>query len=349
MMQAAIDLFAFTVITIVFISAFSVIFFIVAGGPNGKDNHVSIIPALTTLVTQDWGEFVPSPSRSKLFWFSFIFAIVLGIFLLNMLIVVMSNGFNDVMASSAKAFWATRLDALKEITQIHSLLCKRPKDIHSLLCKKPKAVKVEVVEPEINKIRSRVRFSKYNKYWLHNCPQKDKKEFFNWWYHPWEHRTPSIKTRITYFYSYASYTDILISGILGNVLAGLKYDKKAPPKLVVPLALLSCVHFVIWLVIFLLHFILGLCTVGMLWPESWREFIFSGPIKSTRMVRIHQKKENSLNQDVYGEQATNMEHLKNKVEHNENNVEQLKNNVEHIKEQLATLIETLHERKVKAT
>uniref|UniRef100_A0A7S3Q9T1 Ion transport domain-containing protein n=1 Tax=Chaetoceros debilis TaxID=122233 RepID=A0A7S3Q9T1_9STRA len=223
---------------------------------------------------------------------SLFFSIVVGILLLNILIAVVSNVFSQTQEDSANAFWTTRLGFMTEINAIRNKLCNSDvKDRKDSQYDKDLTIR-------------RTPFSKYDDEWIRSCPTKDLEAFFKWWYYAWNEEVPKFRTRLYYFYRYASGQDIIYPGAaFANVFFGVKYNETLSGFRAVASVVLSYTHFAVGCILMVIAFVVGLFPpfVGLFWPTEMKKYLFCGPI-----VESAGKVESRANNNIH--------HLSNKVQ-----------------------------------
>ncbi len=132
---------------------------------------------------------------------------------------------------------------------------------------------------EFDKVRTQL--GQYDDFWIKNeCSEKDMEKFFKWWYYPWKKECPPLKTRLWYFYTYASFNEILFTGnVFQNIMLGFKYDHELKGFKAFVGLVLSLVHMVIFVILVIISLCLGFVTFGYLWPKAINEVLFFGPIE----------------------------------------------------------------------
>jgi hypothetical protein len=202
---------------------------------------------------------------------------------------VVSNGYTEVTKEekSEEAFWTTRLDFMLEVNEItnylHQFFCcsRSDEDLNSNSI---------VSYRKIRKV-----FAHYDNNWIKNeCTDDEMKNFFHWWYYSWKKKEPpSMRTRLGYFYKYASMEEILVPGkVFRNIVFGLKHNEDVRGWKLLMARLFSPIHMVVGLIILLLLFFLGLVTFGLLWSPEIKQKLFSGTIEAEK-----KKKEKTGNPD----------------------------------------------------
>ncbi len=133
---------------------------------------------------------------------SFLFALVVGILLLNILIAVVNNVFTKVSNESDDAFWTTRMDFMVEVNLI----------VNTVFTSFRMADKENVDNHDhiVDKVSVRKSFAEYDDKWMKNCcSETDLQEFYKWWYYSWRLEVPKLKTRLWYYYNQASFLEIV--------------------------------------------------------------------------------------------------------------------------------------------
>ncbi len=309
---------------VVIVIAFSQMFYVAGSGmdctgwqcnANSAFFQSSVMLLSTDWDFMDWNDFqwegdVLSGSNNWLLTaVAFLFAIIIGILLLNMLIAVVSNVFTEVSEASENAFWETRLLFMVEINAIRRHFCIRDSGQFKLLSRSL-GTESESVD-DIN----RISFACYNDEWIQEeCSEEDLERFFKWWYYSWRHECPPLQVRLHYFYKHASTSEIFFPGdVFMNILFGLKYNQKVDgPQAIIALAI-SYVHFISGAVCAILVCVLGLVTFGLSWTKEVREVLFFGPVdnESDKQKQAKEEKQglkntvNDLTQQVNSLQKQN--------------------------------------------
>jgi len=224
---------------------------------------------------------------------SAMFAIIVGILLLNILIGVVSSVFDEVKSLSEDAFWKARMSFMIEICTIRKMLCFNSSSTNTPISG-PKLSERDITKMKSERqIIGRNSFAKYDDEWMMTkCPEKDKQTFFKWWYYSWmcEMDRPPLSTRLWYYYTYASVGELLLPGdVFICILFGLKYDALVDDDRnhfhigrSLCGRIISYMHFVLGIILVVVIFILGSVTFGLLWPLELKEFLFFGPVETKR-------------------------------------------------------------------
>jgi hypothetical protein len=230
---------------------------------------------------------------------SFMFAIIVGILLLNILIGVVSSVFDEVKSLSEDAFWKTRMSFMVEIFTIRNMLCfsSSSNDAHisgPKLSARASSRGIDIAKMKSEKqIIGRKSFAQYDDEWMMlKCPEEDKKIFFKWWYYSWmcKKDRPPLATRLWYYYKFASVGELLLPGdVFICILFGLKYDalvcddrNRLHRGRALYGRIISYMHFVLGIILVVIIFVLGSVTFGQLWPLEFKRQLFFGPVESKR-------------------------------------------------------------------
>jgi hypothetical protein len=261
---------------------------------------------------------------------SFCFAVVVGILLLNILIAKVTNVFTEVTDESQTAFWTNRLDFVGEVNAIMRKLKPIMNKLNKIMSKLiPEVIwsKLEWKQPE-EKVPRRP-LGVYEEEWMMKCHDKDMKDFFMWWYYAWkkDNKRPPLRTRLKYFYKYASMEDIMFPGqVFQNILFGRKYNEDLKGAKMLIATALSYLHFLAGFICAVVIFVLGLVSFGFLWPKEMNEVLFFGPVNTDgHKVDDKSEQENQV--------------LKNKVERLEKQV----SNIERLVEKQVSNLERLED------
>jgi len=205
-----------------------------------------------------------------------VYAVFMGVILLNMIIAYVCNIFSEVLKDSKTAFWENRLSITTEIEAL-SNIC------HNFSWKKTNEYEV----CELN--TQRLNFSIVPSLISSNeiCTP-----FFNWWFSHTNSgcECPHLMTRMYAFYSYSQWDDIVYPGIvLERILHGLKYNEEIVTEYTHPLnieqshpSILSRIivkmvlyqFFFIHVVAIIVVFIFGSFSFGIFWPEAMKKSLF---------------------------------------------------------------------------
>jgi hypothetical protein len=211
---------------------------------------------------------------------------------------VVNNVFTKVTEESEDAFWTTRLNFMLEVSTIRNFsyqllqpFFRKDRDSHKT-----------IVNQKLRK-----DFYLYDDNWMKSeCNDDEMENFFKWWYYSWKIEKPSLRTRLKYFYGYASIEEILFPGkVFQNILFGLKYNEDIEGLWISIALVLSTTHLIVGLVITLVIFLFGLVTFGLLWPKEIKQKLFFGPIET--QVKVNQQETGNP-----GQQRKN-EHLESKI------------------------------------
>jgi len=235
----------------------------------------SLFQSFSMLLTTDYQfmQWEDPKDQTLLSIISFAFAIVVGILLLNILIAIVNNQFTRVSEESENAFWTTRLDFMNEINAIYTSMIR-------LVCSGKSDDKTTGGDT-YDLYRFRFDFIQYDDDWVKLVDENDLhiNNFFKWWYYAWKKECPPLSTRLMYFYTHASMSEILFPGkVFHNVLFGLKYNEEIKGLRLSVALFLSLFHMIIGLITMIVIFVLGLFTWGILWPKEINKVLFFGPV-----------------------------------------------------------------------
>lgn len=275
----------FALTALLIVVAFSQMFFVAGSGTGCTgwqcNAYSSFFQSSVMFLTTDW-EFMEwdafrweggqwRDNNWLLTVIAFLFAIVIGLLLLNMLIAVVSNVFTKVTEASENAFWETRLSFMVEINAIHRnfYLYKSPGDRKSR---------------SHTAFERRRSFAHYDDDWMcEECSEDDMEQFFKWWYYTWKDEIPPLRTRLHYFYKHASMDEIFFPGsVFMNILFGHKYDEKVEGVHGIVALAISYIHFFFGALYAVLVFFLGLVSFGSTWTKEVNQVLFFGPIGDER-------------------------------------------------------------------
>ncbi len=336
--QIIVELFPFALTSALVIASFAQMYYIAGvGTPNcdTDDNHFncsrmgSFFQSFAMLLSTefqflDWDEVKKDKLGRQQILVSICFALIVGILLLNILIGVVSNVFEEVTAKSENTFWSTRLSFMVEISVIRDALDADEIDLRKLVSMTSYDEQEDNTKvPHIG----RISFAQYDDNWMRTkCPDAHVEAFFKWWYYPWRLSPPSISTRLGYFYKYASPREIILPGqVFINVLFGCKYDHQWKSRTRLPFALaISYIHFLVGIVIIMVIFLLGLCSFGCLWPKAMKKYLFFGPVemavkegKANSSMEVH-----NLKMEINDMKHQNVD-LMNKVNETQNQLDEI--------------------------
>jgi hypothetical protein len=207
---------------------------------------------------------------------SFAFVFTVGILLPNILIAVINNVFTRVSDKSDNAFWTTRLDFMIEVNTIRDGMNSCTPG------KLSKSMSVRAGHHNVLRAkRIRKKMSQYDDEWMKRCEDPELKDFYKWWYYSWKREQPPLKTRLYYFYLYASLTEIMFpEKVFQNIVFGLKYDEQLEGFKTALGMMLGFIHLFLGVIVLIVVLILGFLTLGFLWPKAFNELLFFGPIES---------------------------------------------------------------------
>ena len=117
-------------------------------------------------------------NKSMLETIAFMFAVVVGILLLNILIAVVNNEFTKVSEASENAFWTTRLDIMVEVNEIRNFVlsfCSSNNNNNVSEEKKENSS----IKKKVKTSRKRKEFARYDDNWMRSkCSDEDLEAFF---------------------------------------------------------------------------------------------------------------------------------------------------------------------------
>ena len=254
------------------ISAFSQMYYI-AGAMLECDEwqcspQSAFFQSFSMLLTGDYGlTWNDWQNNDTLTLISFVFAMVMGILLLNILIAVVSNVFTKVNDDSEEAFWSNRF---KSIVDKHSII--------SFFCP---SSSMYIDSDKQSDSSFRRSFKHYDQDFMKSIKGKDNVEsFFKWWFYSWKTKQPHLSQRLRYFYSHASIFEILFpEKVFHNIVFGLKYNGEVRGAKKILAMVLSFIHFILGLPVCIGILILGVVSFGKYWPRELKIFFFFGPVE----------------------------------------------------------------------
>merc|ERR1740124_1599331 len=138
-----------------------------------------------------------------------IYALIMGVILLNMIIAIVNDIFTKVQNEAQTAFWENRLSTTIEIEAMLGIYT--PLD---------KYLKKTFKFSETTRFNFLVASSQ-------SADVGNSKSFFNWWFSPvaMSDKIPTLRMRLQAFYSYSLWDDIIYPGeVLERILLGVNYD-----------------------------------------------------------------------------------------------------------------------------
>ncbi len=230
-----------------------------------------------SIVTGHW-RFMEQPSGSAMTVLSFALAVVTVLLLFTSLVGQVFS-LNDELYDIARvSFWTTRLSTMIEISDFNETLCC----CYCQCCCRPELAvddsphwKVENKDQVTPK--SRFGFDKAEKY--RSFPEDD--DLMREWWIGDDDRVPTLRNRAMYFMKWAPLSEILVPGrVAERMLSG--HPKDAESYLWRVLSYILCPFL---LVLLLIVFVLGLATLGLLWPTDMKKLIFGGTETISRKQR----------------------------------------------------------------
>jgi len=216
----------------------------------------------------------------------FIFALVIGVFLLNMVIAVVSNKFTEVHANANFVFWGHRLDLLTDIEAIWDLFPFLEEGIKICL----------IIFPGPNSI-TRFSFAELSSLkYVHEIAMlldddkvdnDEEKQYLYWWFSAkgYGGKCPSsLWVRIRVFYKYSIWEDIFYPGrVYTKVALGYKYYYDLIEKATFSWRFFAIGAFKIatWflfmghVLIFIVLSVGGVFSFGLLWPTPMIEYLMN--------------------------------------------------------------------------
>jgi len=241
---------------------------------------------------------------------SLIFGLVIGILILNIFIAKISNVFSEVDAKGRNIFWQDRLSFVTECKLMKGLMCLKycnelkyhdsPQerrntfdslantqdsnhesasryDINPLSSMTSSKKELFPLLEDSNDMSRRFDFSMASTKEIKKCTtMSERNEFFHWWMQPKLCEIPQLKTRFTFFIKRETWSNILLPGqTFERILSGNKDKKSYPLTFVFGIFVLPC---------FLIVFILGLVSFGLLWPKPLKELFFFGKDENSQEI-----------------------------------------------------------------
>jgi len=216
--------------------------------------------------TMNW-RFMERPSASAATVLSFTLAFLTTFLLLNVLVAQVVYQYSKFMDEGRRSFWTLRLTTILEISTFWDLFgcCCVQTKFHQSNSQRWKIGAVQENQP-----LTRFNFSNGEKY--PSFPDDDSK-VREWWLGHSE-RVPTREARISYFFKWATFSDIFSPGRdMERCLAGSKKDDE---NVLIRIGLYLAFPFIIAFIA--LVFVLGLGTFGLLWPPFIKKFLFYGKV-----------------------------------------------------------------------
>jgi ankyrin repeat protein len=260
----------------------------------------SYFTTFTMFLSTDWVYF-NRPAISLSIVLAYLFALVTGILLMNILIAEISNVYTDMREKGRLAFWSNRLSCVVEISHSFSgilrleakNLTKRPKDEKTLA-------------------QGRIIFSNIST-WIYRELDKtteEEKIFFLWFLRAKDVEKPNFISRMRVFLRRASIEDILFPG--------KAFERVVSDNTLFSRVLLSISYPIIPFLL-TIQFLLGCVSFGLLWPYWMKKMMFAAPIAEP----------NQINENVIiAQYSTRVEELEKKVDSMENKLDRILNAVE---------------------
>jgi len=227
----------------------------------------SYFTTFTMFLSNDWVYF-NKPSLSLSTQLAHLFALVIGILLLNILIAEIGNIYTEMRERGRLAFWSRRLSYVVEISVSFSgilkleakNLTKNPHDKNTLAR------------------GGRIVFSTIST-WIYRelekkqCVSDEETQFFLWFLKGKNVHKPSFLSRMKVFLSRASYDEIFFPG--------KTFEKVLSDNIHFSRIVLSTVYPIIPLVL-TIQFVLGCVSFGFYWPYWMKKTLFAGPIDAMK-------------------------------------------------------------------
>ena len=261
-----------------------------------------VLKSVAMLMTDGWFPIFEIGDTDKLNTtsqiLSIIFGFIIGILIINVLIAKISNVFSEVDAKGRNVFWEDRLSFLSECTKIRecfkyllhigntsdglsdkhterlSILSENDIDVKSTRYDFNPLNSSRFSEKELSFNNSKEGSQRFDFSMASTKEIKkmttisERDQFFHWWMQPDLWDCPSLKTRLTFFIKRERFSEILVPGqTFERILSGNKDNTFYFLTYLFGILLLPC---------FLFIFILGLPSLGYLWPKPLKEYIFFG-------------------------------------------------------------------------
>lgn len=227
----------------------------------------SYFTTFTMFLSTDWVYF-NKPSLSLSTILAQLFALVIGILLLNILIAEIGNIYSEMRERGRLEFWSRRLSYVVEISLSFSgILTLKAKN----LTKKPH-------DANTLKGNGRIVFSTISTWIYRELEEKDyvteeETQFFLWFLKGKNIHKPSLLSRMKVFLSRASYDEIFYPG--------KTFEKVLSDNIHFSRIVLSTLYPIIPLVL-TIQFLLGSVSFGYFWPYWMKKTLFAGPIDAMK-------------------------------------------------------------------
>lgn len=313
----------------------------------------SYAQTFSILITSNWS-FLDEEAEGFQTSISYAFAFIVGILLLNVLIAIINNAFSNIERSGDLEYWRYRLSFENETQLLYSIGATFVRPLGRIVCegwtllfqdglksvssKKKKAFnRRPKLEPEIrsNSIRdyffsessirdlkdiaiSRIRFDTFSIHEFNTLEDYEQNLFFNWWFDYPDSYLPSIKQRLWYYFTRASWDEIIFPAqSFENILIGIRFHEEGSGIRFVIARTLTYFSFMLNIIMLVVLFMLGLFTFGICWPRKMKERLFFGPLSPNQknehaLLRLEMESKINLVRDEVSEVRDSLSKISSK-------------------------------------
>jgi len=225
---------------------------------------------------------------------SYIYGFLMVLLILSIIIPFIFAEFDDVLNESELAFWSHRLAIVNEVED----LCSGPFRISPTL----KMSFLRRIYPKgegwykpllpLFQSNKRIDLNLFleNSVW-DGMREEQHETILHWWYGKSD-RKPMLRYRLKFFITKSTFKDIFIpTNVFENMMLGRNRSYKSKyyeRLLLLPFMIILMVGSI---ALFAIVFILGLLSLGVLWPKIMREYLFS--VEKKRQITRTIRKENN--------------------------------------------------------
>jgi len=301
--------------SIIFIATFAHVYYI--SGTNDKDfcNKKNISDAEYTL----GAGFTCTRTESYMYSFSnlftfeipegvprlipLVYAFVMLILFLNIVIAVICSAFEDVMNESEMSFWSDRLVIVNELGGVLSGIAHSPSLINwrcLFRCCRCSPVLQDIRHERIleEETCKRIDLNLFLPSSDWDRIKEEDKAFIHWWYGKTKEETcPTWIVRLTFFIKQSRLKDIFIPmNVFENILLGYNRSHRTTryEKLIV--LPFSAILLIMSNTIFVVVFIAGCISFGLLWPHGLKRYLFSVNNEKKRIIPELEKKTQEISE-----------------------------------------------------